>query len=120
LRESSRDQAEGAAAFSGRRWDAAAFSSTNKSERLGTKKVAAMDEHHQKRNLIPLKTALTKGGFGKTKAYELIDQEKIIAYKMGGKTMIDADSIDNYHLTLSRILPVSRKQTPRRRTRSRR
>ena len=36
-----------------------------------------MGEHHQKRNLIPLKKALVKGGFGKTKAYELIEQEKI-------------------------------------------
>ena len=79
-----------------------------------------MNEHHQKRNLIPLKTALTKGGFGRTKAYELIDQEKIIAYKMGGKTMVDADSIDDYHLTLSRILPGGGKRTPRRRKKPRR
>ena len=56
-----------------------------------------MDEQEQKRNLIPLKRALVKGGFGKTKAYALIDQGKIIAYKMDGKTMIDADSIDAYH-----------------------
>ena len=60
------------------------FFRANKGERLGTKKVTAMDEHRQKRNLIPLKKALAKGGFGKTKAYELIDQEKIIAYRMGG------------------------------------
>ena len=96
------------------------FFRANKGERLGTKKVTAMDEHRQKRNLIPLKKALAKGGFGKTKAYELIDQEKIIAYRMGGRTMVDADSIDEYHLTLSRILPGGDKQTPRRRTKPRR
>ena len=73
-----------------------------------------MGEHHQKLNLIPLKKALVKGGFGKTKAYELIDQEKIAAYKMDGKTMIDVDSIDAYHLTLPRIQPGTGKQTPRR------
>jgi hypothetical protein len=72
-----------------------------------------MDEYEQKRNLLPLKRALVKGGFGKTKAYELIDQGKIIAYKMDGKTMIDADSIDRYHMTLPRIEPGSVKQTSR-------
>jgi hypothetical protein len=70
----------------------------------------------QKRNLIPLKRALVKGGFGKTKIYELIDQEKITAFKMDGKTMIDADSIDAYHQSLPRIPPGGGKQTPRRRT----
>jgi hypothetical protein len=74
----------------------------------------------EKRNLIPLKKALVKGGFGKTKAYELIEKQKIAAYKMDGKTMIDADSIDAYHLTLPRIPPGGGKQTPRRRTKPRR
>ena len=68
---------------------------------------------HQKRNLIPLKRALVKGGFGRTKAYELIDQGKIVAYKMDGRTMVDADSIDAYHMTLPRIEPGSVKQAPR-------
>jgi excisionase family DNA binding protein len=40
------------------------------------------------------------GKFGKTKAYELIAQERIRAYKMGGKTLIDLDSIDEYHASL--------------------
>jgi len=71
-----------------------------------------MDDE-QKRNLIPLKRALVKGGFGKTKLYELIEKGKIIAYKMGGKTMIDSDSIDAYHMTLPRIEPGSVKQTYR-------
>ncbi|OKO77873.1 hypothetical protein AC630_20325 [Bradyrhizobium sp. AS23.2] len=64
-----------------------------------------MSQPEQKRNLIPLKKALDRGGFGRTKAYELIKKGKIIAYKMGGQTMVDADSIDAYHLTLPRIEP---------------
>jgi hypothetical protein len=73
-----------------------------------------MDEHRQRRNLIPLKKALVKGGFGRTKAYELIDDGKIIAYKMDGRTMVDADSIEAYRMTLPRIEPGSVKQAPRR------
>jgi hypothetical protein len=92
------------------------FPMANKGERLGTKKVVVMSE---KRNLIPLKKALVKGGFGKTKAYALIEKGKVIAYKMDGKTMIDADSIDDYHLSLARILPGRGKPTPRRRTKPR-
>jgi hypothetical protein len=60
-----------------------------------------------KRNLIPLKAALEKGGFKRTKAYELINEGKIIAYKMGHQTMVDADSIDDYHSSLPRIEPGS-------------
>ena len=36
----------------------------------------------------------------RTKAYELIAHERIKAYKMGGKTMIDLDSVDEYHASL--------------------
>jgi hypothetical protein len=60
-----------------------------------------------KRNLITMKAALAKGGFKRTKAYELIDAGKIIAYKMGHQTMVDADSIDAYHASLPRIEPGS-------------
>ncbi|QHO78061.1 hypothetical protein ACH79_41300 [Bradyrhizobium sp. CCBAU 051011] len=67
--------------------------------------MAITDEPRQKRNLIPLKKALERGGFGRTKAYELIRKGKIIAYKMEGQTMVDADSIDAYHMTLPRIQP---------------
>jgi hypothetical protein len=38
-----------------------------------------------KRNLIPLKAALEKGGFRRTKAYRLINLGKIEAYKMEGR-----------------------------------
>jgi hypothetical protein len=67
--------------------------------------MAMMDERREKRNLIPLQKALEKGGFGRTKAYRLINEGKIIAYKMGGQTMVDADSIDVYHMSLPRIEP---------------
>jgi hypothetical protein len=68
-----------------------------------------MDQHHEKRNLTPLKRALEKGGFGQTNAYELICEGKIIAYKMEGRTMVDLNSIEAYHLTLLRIEPGSNK-----------
>jgi hypothetical protein len=67
--------------------------------------MAILDEPRQKRNLVPLKKALERGGFGRTKAYELIKNGKIIAYKMGGQTMVDTDSIDSYHMSLPRIEP---------------
>ncbi|MGH6678093.1 MAG: hypothetical protein ACREDL_03950 [Bradyrhizobium sp.] len=35
--------------------------------------------------------------------YELISREKIRAYKMGGKTMIDLDSVDEYRTSLPRV-----------------
>ncbi len=38
--------------------------------------MATMNEPRQKRNLIPLKKALERGGFGRTKAYQLIKKGK--------------------------------------------
>ena len=55
------------------------------------------------RRLVELKDGCRYGKFGKTKAYELIAQERIRAYKMGGKTMIDLDSVDEYHASLPRV-----------------
>ena len=63
------------------------------------------DKPREKRNLIPLKKALEKGHFRRTKAYELIATGKIIAYRMEGRIMVDADSIDDYHASLPRIEP---------------
>jgi excisionase family DNA binding protein len=57
------------------------------------------------RRLANLKAACTYGGFGRTKAYELIDAGKIDAYKMGHQTMIDLNSVDRYHDSLPRIPP---------------
>jgi hypothetical protein len=58
-----------------------------------------------KKNLITMKKALERGGFSRTKAYELINNGTLTAYKMGHWTMIDADSIDRYHASLPQIPP---------------
>ena len=56
--------------------------------------------NNKQRRLVEFKDGCRYGKFGKTKAYELIAQEQIRAYKMGGKTMIDLDSVDEYHASL--------------------
>jgi hypothetical protein len=74
-------------------------------------------ENGKPRNLIPLKEACAKGQFGMTKAYELINEGKIDAFKMEGRVMIDAGSIERYHLSLPKIEPGSlakRVRPPRR------
>jgi hypothetical protein len=55
------------------------------------------DNNKRRRRLVEFKEGFRYGKFGRTKAYELIAHEKIRAYKMGGKTMIDVDSVDEYH-----------------------
>lgn len=57
----------------------------------------------KQRRLVELKDGCRYGKFGKTKAYELIAQQRIKAYKLGGKTMIDLDSVDEFHASLPRI-----------------
>ena len=59
----------------------------------------------QKRNLIPMDAGLVRAGCRYTKMYELIDAGHVLAYKQGGQTMIDADSIDAYHASLPQIMP---------------
>jgi excisionase family DNA binding protein len=61
------------------------------------------DDNRRKRRLVEFKEGCRYGKFGKTKAYELIAQHRIRAYKMGGKTMIDLDSVDEYHGSLPRV-----------------
>ncbi len=46
----------------------------------------ADNKDNKRRRLAEFKDACRYGKFGKTKAYELIAQERIRAYKMGGKT----------------------------------
>jgi excisionase family DNA binding protein len=58
---------------------------------------------NKQRRLVGFKDGCRYGKFGKTKAYELIAQERIRAYKMGGKTMIDLDSVDEYHASPPRV-----------------
>jgi excisionase family DNA binding protein len=62
-----------------------------------------MVDNDKQRRLVEFKDGCRYGKFGKTKAYELIAQERIRAYKMGGKTMIDLDSVDEYHASLPRV-----------------
>ena len=57
------------------------------------------------RHLITFKEALARGHFKSTTAYKLINAGKIDAYRMEGRTMIDADSIDRYHESLPKIEP---------------
>jgi hypothetical protein len=61
--------------------------------------------------LIPLKAALEKGGFKKTKAMKLVKAGTLKARKAGNRVMIDADSIDAYHLTLPEIQTTDMKKT---------
>jgi excisionase family DNA binding protein len=63
----------------------------------------ADNDNNRKRRLAEFKEGCRYGKFGKTKAYELIAQQRIRAYKMGGKTMIDLDSVDEYHASLPRV-----------------
>ena len=58
------------------------------------------NDNNKRRRLVEFKDGCRYGKFGKTKAYELIAHESIRAYKMGGKTMIDLDSVDEYHASL--------------------
>jgi excisionase family DNA binding protein len=61
------------------------------------------DNNNKQPRLVEFKDGCRYGKFGKTKAYELIARERIRAYKMGGKTMIDLDSVDEYHASLPRL-----------------
>jgi len=61
------------------------------------------NDTNRRRRLAEFKEGCRYGKFGKTKAYELIARESIRAYKMGGKTMIDLDSVDEYHASLPKV-----------------
>jgi hypothetical protein len=61
------------------------------------------NDNKKTRRLAEFKDGCRYGKFGRTKAYELIALDRIRAYKMGGKTMIDLDSVDEYHTSLPRI-----------------
>jgi excisionase family DNA binding protein len=61
------------------------------------------NDNNKRRRLVEFKDGCRYGKFGKTKAYELIAHDRIRAYKMGGKTLIDLDSVDEYHASLPRV-----------------
>lgn len=61
------------------------------------------NDSDKQRRLVEFKDGCRYGKFGKTKAYELIAQQRIKAYKLGGKTMIDLDSVDQFHASLPKV-----------------
>jgi excisionase family DNA binding protein len=65
------------------------------------------NDSNKRRRLVEFKDGCRYGKFGKTKAYELIAHERIRAYKMGGKTLIDLDSVDEYHASLPRVETIA-------------
>jgi excisionase family DNA binding protein len=68
------------------------------------------------RNLITFKAACAKGGFGRSKLYELIGADKIAAYKDGHQTKVDGDSVDAYLASLPRlVIKPSKKKKPSKR-----
>jgi excisionase family DNA binding protein len=52
--------------------------------------------------LATISEACAYGRFGRTQAYELINEGKIVAYKMGHRTMVDLNTVDQYHASLPR------------------
>jgi hypothetical protein len=55
--------------------------------------------------LATVREACEYGRFGHTKCYDYINTGKIIAYKRDGRTLVDLDSIDAFHASLTRIAP---------------
>jgi hypothetical protein len=62
-----------------------------------------LTDNNKRRRLVEFRDGCRYSKFEKTKAYELISRERIRAYTMGGKTMIDLDSVDEYHISLPRV-----------------
>ena len=52
------------------------------------------------RRLVPRKVAFRKIGCGTTFGHSLINSGKIKAFKMGGRTVIDENSVDDYLASL--------------------
>lgn len=61
------------------------------------------DENKLRR--VPVKEAMRYARWGHSKLYELIQDGKIDAYRDGGRTLIDLNSIDRYQRTLQKIKP---------------
>jgi hypothetical protein len=73
--------------------------------------MAGENSNVKSRNLITMNVAVARAGFSRSKAYRLINDGSIVAYKRGGQTMIDADTIDAYHASLPRIEPRTKKKS---------
>jgi hypothetical protein len=54
-------------------------------------------------NLISFKAALERFCFKRDRLYELIREGKVIAYKDGRRTLVDADSLAAFQASLPRL-----------------
>jgi excisionase family DNA binding protein len=57
----------------------------------------------ESRNLITFKAAMEKLGCKRDKVYRLIREKKLLAYKDGPRTMVDADSLAAYQASLPKL-----------------
>ena len=63
-----------------------------------------MDEReHRGRRLVPVAEACRYGCFRVTKAYALLAEGKITAYKLGARTLVDLDTVDEFLASLPRF-----------------
>jgi hypothetical protein len=62
-----------------------------------------LDRPADARRLVEFKIGCQYGRFRSTKAYDLIAAGKIKAYKLGHKTMIDLNTVDEYHKGLQEV-----------------
>ena len=60
--------------------------------------------------LVNFKLGMQYGGWSKSKTYDLIADDKIIASKDGRQTLIDLDSIDAYKRSLPRAIARRRRK----------
>ena len=57
-----------------------------------------------RRRLASFKVAIKYAGVGRTRAYELIAAGLIRAVKLGNSTLIDLDSVDQFHASLPPVV----------------
>jgi len=55
--------------------------------------------------MVPVKEACRYGRWSPVTLYKLIGEGKIDAYKDGGRTLIDLDSVDRYKRSLPKLGP---------------
>ncbi|KRQ99235.1 excisionase family DNA-binding protein [Bradyrhizobium valentinum] len=61
---------------------------------------------NEPQRLVTVREACRYGGFSHTKCYQLLNAGQIDAYKRGGRTLIDLDTVDAYkRAALRRIEP---------------
>lgn len=65
--------------------------------------------------LVTMKEAMHYGRWGRDKLLQLISTNKVIAYKDGWRVLVDLDSVDNYRLSLPRVVVPAPRYKRRRR-----